>query len=361
MREFRKVVCVVSTAFMLFFLTGCPRIKRQLSLAAPALPAAMKGEDYSLETYQRDLAAYDAAMCEPSAGLPGSRNAGGLSVKAEPVLMLTSCMDEATARVLRDKIAYGLMEDIDLGFAQYTTRLYSGKGFEAVGVDTLVLGLSSAATIATHVATKTILSALGTGFAGVGLSIDKNFFAQQTFQIIAIAMQTRRDKARDAIRVDLSGNGVKTLPLNAVKRDLIAYYNAGSLAGGLMEIQEETGDATALDKQQRRENSAAFNLSKVQQKRIDDATAAYRRMLTDAEAAKAQTTGEDTSGGDGKTGVAVPKPVPLGETMEVPSMSAAPEEVVPVPVPVTPLPGERRQAAPEQPRRPSPPPMGPPH
>jgi hypothetical protein len=84
------------------------------------------------------------------------------------------------------------MSDIEVVYGQYTTGLFSGKGQAGVLGDVVQLGLTAASTIAAPVRTKTIFSALATALGGVNLSFDKNFFAQQSFAIIGIAMQTRR-------------------------------------------------------------------------------------------------------------------------------------------------------------------------
>jgi len=139
------------------------------------------------------------------------------------------------------------MAQIDVVYGQYYNRLFSRKNFLGVGGDAVTLGLSSAASIAGNPATKTLLSALGTGVSGLSLSIDKNYFAQQTFQVIGIAMQTRRDKVRNYVVTKLESN-TTDYPLAAAKRDLIAYFNAGTLPGGLQELQEEAGVATSPNK-----------------------------------------------------------------------------------------------------------------
>jgi hypothetical protein len=100
---------------------------------------------------------------------------------------------------------------------------------------------------ATNAATKTIFAALNTGISGLNLSISKNYYAEQSFQIIGIAMQTRRDKIRSGIASGLDQD-VSAYPLNHAKRDLITYIQAGTLAAGLQELQEEAGVATAAIK-----------------------------------------------------------------------------------------------------------------
>jgi len=212
-------------AVVLMALGGC---EHRFQLSAPAPPAINPGE-YTTADYQNDLNTYKTATT------PSTANAD-------------------LAKQARNNIAYGLMTQIDVVYGNYYNRLFTAKNSTAVGFDALTLGLSSAASIATNAATKTIFSALGTGFTGLSLSVDKNFFAQQTFPVIGVAMQTRRDKIRTTIVSNLSLD-TSTYPLLAAKRDLVAYLNAGTLASGLQELQEEAGSATA--------NSTASTSSKV--------------------------------------------------------------------------------------------------
>ena len=210
LKHLLAILVVVSQA-------GC---RKQFSFSAPPPPSILKSTKYTTDTYNADLTVYNNNV---------TANA-------------------ALARQTRDKIAYGFMGEIDDAYGQYTKVLYAGKGAFAVIGDTEVLGLTAAATIATHTPTKTILSALATGLTGVNLSFDKNFFAQQSFQAIAIAMQTRRDKARAAIAASLANDDGVQYPLTAARRDLISYYYAGTLPGGLQELQEEAGAAAAAPK-----------------------------------------------------------------------------------------------------------------
>jgi hypothetical protein len=150
----------------LYFSMGCGK---HFSIAAPPAPKVLSRTDYTIENYKADLTTYDANT--------------GSGATADQL---------AAAKQTRDKIVYSFMAEIDNVHGQYTVSLYAGKGAVALVGDSIQLGLTAASTIATHTPTKTILSALATGLTGVNLSFDKNFFAQQTFQTIAIAMQTRR-------------------------------------------------------------------------------------------------------------------------------------------------------------------------
>ena len=192
---------------------GC----HKYSVVQPTVPPILQKRQYTDADYRRDLKAYNEEQA-------GENN-------------------QETLKELRAKIVYGVMQEIDDAYGQFARRLYAGKADIAVGGDTLVLGLTAGATIATHTPTKTILSALGTALTGVNLSIDKNFFAQQTYQAIAVAMSTRRDKVRTGIMNHLQDDDAEDYPLEAAMRDLVSYFYSGTLPGGLQELQEEAANA----------------------------------------------------------------------------------------------------------------------
>lgn len=190
---------------------------------------------YTKEEYLNDFAWYNL-----TSGYPERDNDQKLVVRHDQI-------DLSQAKMARDKIVYGLMGQIDMVYADYYRHTFAGKNTVAIVGDVLVLGLGAGGTIATNVATKTIFAALGTSFSGLNLSVDKNLYAQQSFQVIGIAMQTRRDKVRAYIVQSLTQE-IADYPLAKAKRDLIAYMSAGTLAAGLQELQEEAGAATALPK-----------------------------------------------------------------------------------------------------------------
>jgi hypothetical protein len=210
-----KYVTVLMLISLASILCGC----HPFSISGPQQPP-IDPSSYSVDDYTDDVDTYKDAVT------PGPT--------ANPDL----------AKQKRNEIAYGLMSQIDVVYGAYYNHLFTTKSDVAIGSDALTLGLSSAASIATHAATKTIFSALGTGFSGLSLSVDKNYFAQQSFPVIGVAMQTRRDKVRATIVANLASD-TTIYPLRAARRDLIAYLNAGTLASGLQELQEEAGAATA--------------------------------------------------------------------------------------------------------------------
>jgi hypothetical protein len=180
-------------------------------------------KSYTAKTYSDDLTAYNKAVNDSA---------------TDPTKL-------ATAKLYRNNIIWGEMASIETVYAVYHTRLFSDKNTISVASDAMTLGLTAASTIAGNTATKTTLSALGTAFAGLGLSVDKNFFSQQSFQVLGLAMQTRRDKVRARIAANLALCDVILYPLSEGQRDLIQYFGAGTLDSALQELQEEAGVATA--------------------------------------------------------------------------------------------------------------------
>jgi hypothetical protein len=198
----------------LLLLSGCQRLALPKTPAIPYL--------YSSTDYARDLAVYDA-------------NAPFSSDTAKQSLALAA----------RNSIAFGLMGVMDDLYNQYSANLYSNRGAMAITGDGATLGLTTAVTAVRSVATKTLLGALGAAVAGVNLSVDKNLFAQQTYSMIALAMETRRTQVYSDCWNGLNNLSVQQYPLSAVKRELILYFYAGSLPGALQELQKESAAASA--------------------------------------------------------------------------------------------------------------------
>jgi hypothetical protein len=197
----------------LLVTSGC--IKR---LTGPALPAILNASVvYSPQTYAGDLARYNVAVF----------------------------VNPSQAQAIRNSIVWSIMTGIDYAYGTYTSLLFAGKGTLGVVEDSTLLGMIAAGTIAANPATKTILGVLTGAVAGVNLSADQHFFAQQSFQSLAVAMQTRRAKALESITSSLNQD-VTAYPLAAAQRDLMSYYFAGTLAGGLEELQEETTAAAQM-------------------------------------------------------------------------------------------------------------------
>ena len=186
------------------WLTGCAALNR------PKIPAVIAPDpkaSYTVDKFTADLGNYD---------------------KAAGTAQMT----------VRNKMVYSIAAEIDFAFYNYETELFLNEGKFHVGADFVQLGLAAGSTISPAVRTKTILSALLSGVTGVNLSIDKNFFRQQTVQAIASSMEANRDRIKTAILTQLKLD-TTAYPFSAARADLIHYFFAGTLSGGLQQLNQD--------------------------------------------------------------------------------------------------------------------------
>ncbi len=167
-----------------------------------------KSGSYTLDNYKADLKSYDAATAN----------------------------DQRAA--LRNKMVYAVMAEIDYVFYDYETKLYLDQGTFKVAGDFVELGLSSASTITNGARAKTVLSGILSGVSGVNLSIDKNFFRQQTVQAISSSMEANRDRIKNIILQQLAKDSA-SYPFSAARADLIRYFFAGTLPSGLQQLHQQ--------------------------------------------------------------------------------------------------------------------------
>jgi hypothetical protein len=118
---------------------------------------------------------------------------------------------------------YGVLAEIDYVYHNYEIALFMNEGSFKVATDVLQLGLGVASTITNGARSKTVLSAVLTGVTGTSLSIDKNFFRQQTVQALISSMQAGRDRTK-AIIIQRLSEPATTYPFQAARSDLAAYF-----------------------------------------------------------------------------------------------------------------------------------------
>jgi hypothetical protein len=220
--SFTHRFCAISLLALTGVLSGCA------SLVKPRLPDVFKDPPpggktngtYSLSAFNTDFAAYTAA-----------------TLNATPT--------EPAATTARNKMVYGVMAEIDYVYGNYEIALFMNEGSFRVATDVLQLGLGMASTITNGARSKTVLSAVLTGVTGTSLSIDKNFFRQQTVQALISSMQAGRDRLK-AIIIQRLNDPVTSYPFQAARSDLAAYFFAGTLPGALQQLNQ-TAAAKADD------------------------------------------------------------------------------------------------------------------
>lgn len=260
-RTFRFGVILALDAVLA--LTGCgarfarPNIPDVIVVPPPAGKA---GGNYKIEDYTGDLKKYVAA----SEG--------------------TTPADMATAIRLRNKMVFSLMAEIDYVFGNYETKLFLNEGSFRVAADFLELGLATGSTVTNGARGKTILSALLSGVTGTNLSLDKNFFRQQTVEAINSSMEANRDRIKTVILQQLKQD-ISTYPFEAARSDLIKYFFAGTLTGGLLELHQNAA-ANAKAQQEEMNQVQVTNITPEDVKSSSDLNAAVAKAFANGDLTK---------------------------------------------------------------------------
>jgi hypothetical protein len=219
--------CTIALLVLTISLSGCAS-----RLEKPRLPDVFKDPPpagktngtYTLDLFNADFGDYTKAIKNP--------------VPTE--------IDLKTATALRNKMVYGVMAEIDYVYQNYEISLFMNEGSFKVATDVLQLGLGMASTITNGARSKTVLSAVLTGFTGTTLSIDKNFFRQQTVQALISSMQAGRDRTKAIIIKRLNSETASSYSFQAARSDMAAYFFAGTLPGALQELNQ-TAAASAKE------------------------------------------------------------------------------------------------------------------
>jgi hypothetical protein len=230
-------------------LTGCfGRFERPRTPAVIAVPSPDgRTGNYTLDNYSKDLQKYADAT------------------------------DPAAATRVRNKMVYSLIAEIDYAFGLYESKLFLNQGNFNIGSDFLQLGLAAGSTITNGARAKTILSALLSGVTGTSLSVDKNFFRQQTVQAITSSMEANRDRIKTIILEQLKQD-TTTYPFEAARSDLIKYFFAGTLPAGLQQLHQDA--ATNAQSQQANLNQVQVtNISATDVKAATDVNQGITKVL----------------------------------------------------------------------------------
>jgi hypothetical protein len=243
---------------MMVLLTGGCATGKHSALVVPGPPRIGKDFDFEqLPRFQDDYCKYILYEEGPLGSVLKDPHPAYYCDFSDAAKAITTDPETAKekAKYYRDKILDKFMSEIDNTYHEYNDGMYMGKASQAVAGDIASLGLTAATAITLVTRTKTILAALATGVAGVNLSFDKNFFGQQTFSALAIAMQARRDKAKSTID-DNRKMSAADYTLEGGRRDLVSYFFAGTLPGAIQEIQEEAAAASRAVSQPKPDTAA---------------------------------------------------------------------------------------------------------
>ncbi|MFT4843254.1 MAG: hypothetical protein ACJA0V_002786 [Planctomycetota bacterium] len=153
---------------------------------------------------------------------------------------------EADRQQVRNMLVSALVLQIDNEFEYFATRTLSTRAFTNTSLDTAAAGLAIASTIVGHTETAKLLSGIGAGVLGLRLSIDKEFFYEQSTPILIAQMQADRDEAYETIATGVAAS-TTDYPLTAAVRDMGKYYQAGTLFNAFAQLAKQVnkGSLTA--------------------------------------------------------------------------------------------------------------------
>ncbi|MBI4326239.1 MAG: hypothetical protein HY674_13390 [Chloroflexi bacterium] len=155
------------------------------------------------------------------------------------------------ATALRNAMFHRINGEIEGNYRDFEAKLFSGRESFHTAADFIELGLAGATTILIGERSKTVLAAILTAVKGARLSVDKNWFRERTTESIIASMQSERNKKMEVIEKKLIGNAME-YPFEEAWVDLIEYFYAGTLEGGIQALTVETGKTAATAKAARK-------------------------------------------------------------------------------------------------------------
>jgi hypothetical protein len=153
-----------------------------------------------------------------------------------------SRLDEASRVRYRNDWLGGRMYAIDMQYTAYEgalTRERQGVGF---GAALATIGLTTASTLVTAVATKDILTGTAGAVTGARAAYDNDVLLAHGVQWIQSQMRAQRARVAQRILIGMRQSS-RDYPLAAALSDLEEYYRAGTFTGGII----TTGETVAVD------------------------------------------------------------------------------------------------------------------
>lgn len=152
--------------------------------------------------------------------------------------------DIAKATAMRNAMLQRIRVEIETNYRDFEAKLFGGREAFLTATDFIELGLAGATTIVVGERAKTVLAAVLTAVKGASLSVDKNWFREKNVETIIASMQAERNKKMETIQSKLIGNATE-YPFEEAWVDLIDYFYAGTLEGGIQALTVETGKNAA--------------------------------------------------------------------------------------------------------------------
>jgi len=140
----------------------------------------------------------------------------------------------------RNHAIIGRLTVINLQYIKFIRQFAVDKAQLDTALDMLQLGVDLTITVIGGESIKAALGAASTGISGTRLSINKNFYFEQTVPVLITAMNAQRKEALIPIIKGMNASITEYRFVQGIT-DLNAYYHAGTFIGALQSIQKDSG------------------------------------------------------------------------------------------------------------------------
>lgn len=145
------------------------------------------------------------------------------------------------AKNVRNEIIEQGASAIDANYAQYVSDLNLGRSRGNFVADVVELGISGVSgSLSGPADTLRILGVALNTFKGARASFDLNYFNKQTTAILVNQMDDNRNRVYAAI-LRKKDRDIDRYSMAEAIKDLVAYYNAGTLVRALTALSQQTG------------------------------------------------------------------------------------------------------------------------
>jgi hypothetical protein len=202
----RSSCCILTISLFFFFSSGCAS---SVIKGSPPLPT------------------YQATTVETLAAKYSQPNA----IPFDPTLL---------TKEQRNQIVEDIIYLIDVNYTKFEGELSLSRASFETSSDLAVLGLGAAGSLINVTSTQALLAAISGGISGARVSINKNFFYEQSTSGLVSTMRASRKKKLEDIR-KAEALLLADYPMSQALGDTTDYYNAGTIVGALQSIISEAG------------------------------------------------------------------------------------------------------------------------
>jgi methyl-accepting chemotaxis protein len=146
--------------------------------------------------------------------------------------------DPNAQKAVRNRITYELLGLVDESYGHFVREFCKERDAKDILFKVTSLALTGTASLALE-PTSQILAAIDTGLKGANEAIDRYAFRDNVTEVLINTMNADRSAVAAQIYRSMSDN-VDKYPLEATIRDVVRYYNAGTITSALVSLREKT-------------------------------------------------------------------------------------------------------------------------